>query len=76
MRTLLRHTFFLPLPDLSRKIEGDSVRRVFLHMPLPKHKKTLSYFHIKNLVKKTSFFLWSLVNYISELLLFEKFLDT
>ena len=48
----------------------------FLHMLLPKHKKTLNYFLIKNLVKKTSFFLWSLVGYISGLLLYEKFLDT
>ena len=48
----------------------------FLHMFLPKHKKTLSYFLIKNLVKKISFFLWSLVGYISGLLLYEKFLDT
>ena len=48
----------------------------FLHMFLPKHKKTLSYFLIlKKLVKKTSFFLWSLVDYIGGLLLYEKFLD-
>ena len=44
---------------------------------LPKQKKNLKLFsQSKNLVKKSSSFFWSLVDYIGGLLPCEKFLDT